>query len=432
MLRKTVVTAILIVSVLFTSYAGVETVPDAASPTGFTTTFTYEDAEATNVRLVGSFTFYENNNPALFCKGATISSVNDSLDNYIYGPESWAKGKDMRHINDEGFSDAMAKEGNTWTYEMQLPCASYMYFFSVSYDGGNTWQTVTDPENAPEQNSWSMNAQYRSKFYVPFDAEKQNPWDDWTWSFPIEDKSKAGTIEYVEYTRADGSTGPAQVYLPAGYDAERPEPYKTLYISHGGGGFEGDWFHQGNANNIADRLIAAGKVEPFIIVAVENATFVQSNGTADFKAIADDMENHLFPCIEEKYNVVADASGRAMCGLSRGSQVTSSLFLRHTDLFSYFAPLSGGSCNQYAIDVDPAVLQSVDLYLGAGFADQALLRAGEFDIMSQSSTIGFSWLMDDLGVNYNGNGSIKIVPGAHDWFVWPQLINDYFANYLWK
>ena len=54
--------------------------------------------------------------------------------------------------------------------------------------------------NAPEQNSWSMNAQYRSKFYVPFDAEKQNPWDDWTWSFPIEDKSKAGTIEYVEYT----------------------------------------------------------------------------------------------------------------------------------------------------------------------------------------------------------------------------------------
>ena len=145
MLRKTVVTAILIVSVLFTSYAGVETVPDAASPTGFTTTFTYEDAEATNVRLVGSFTFYENNNPALFCKGATISSVNDSLDNYIYGPESWAKGKDMRHINDEGFSDAMAKEGNTWTYEMQLPCASYMYFFSVSYDGGNTWQTVTDP-----------------------------------------------------------------------------------------------------------------------------------------------------------------------------------------------------------------------------------------------------------------------------------------------
>ena len=29
-------------------------------------------------------------------------------------------------------------------------------------------------------------------------------------------------------------------------------------------------------------------------------------------------------------------------------------------------------------------------------------------------------------------GSINIVPGAHDWFVWPQLINDYFANYLWK
>ncbi len=432
MLKKT--TAFVLVMALLVSVlsAGVTTVRDENSPTGYTTTFTYTDPDATNVRLVGSFTFYKNNDMHVFARGAAVSSVNDNPDNYVYGPEAWEKGVDMRHIADESGSFDMVKDGDTWTVSLQLPCASYLYTYRVSYDNGATEVIVTDPENIPPQNAWSMNPQQRSQFFVPFDAEKQNPWDDWTFLFPIEDESKKGEIVYIEYNRADGSNGPAQVYLPAGYDEARPEPYKTLYISHGSGGFEGDWFHQGNVNNIADRLIAEGKIEPFIIVSVENAVFVTSTGGTGFKAIADDMENHLIPYIEENFNVVKDASGRAMCGLSRGSQITSYLFLRETQLFDYYAMLSGGSCNLYSLDTDAAVLKTVDVYLGAGFSDQALLRPGVFDIMTQSSTMGFSWLLDDLGVDYNGKGSINIVPGAHDWFVWPQLINDYFANYLWK
>ena len=49
-----------------------------------------------------------------------------------------------------------------------------------------------------------------------------------------------------------------------------------------------------------------------------------------------------------------------------------------------------------------------------------------------NSTISFAWLMDSLDVPYNGNGSVKLVPGAHDWFTWPQLVLDYFTDYLWK
>ena len=432
MLRKTVVTAILIVSVLFTSYAGVETVPDAASPTGFTTTFTYEDAEATNVRLVGSFTFYENNNPALFGKGATISSVNDSLDNYIYGPESWAKGKDMRHINDEGFSDAMAKEGNTWTYEMQLPCASYMYFFSVSYDNGQTWETVIDPDNVPEQNALSMNPQYRAKFFVPYDSSKQNPADDWTWLMPMEDRSKAGTIDYITYTGVDGVTRPAQVYLPAGYSASRPEPYKTLYMSHGTGGFEGDWFHQGNVDNIADRLIADGVIEPFVIVAVENNGLIGEGNTPMIDLIHDDVVDCLIPYIEENYNVSESAADRGFCGLSRGGRITSSLFMFYPEDFAYYAPLSGGATNLYSSEsVDLEGMKKADLYLGAGFIDNASLKR-TINQEGDNGTISFAWLMDSIGVDYNDNGSAAIVPGAHDWFTWPQLVLDYFTNYLWK
>ena len=306
-----------------------------------------------------------------------------------------------------------------------------MYFFSVSYDNGETWVTVTDPDNVPEQNAYSMNPQYRSKFFVPYDEEKQNPADDWTWLFPIEDTTKAGTIEYITYTGIDGVERPAQVYLPAGYDAERSESYKTLYMSHGTGGFEGDWFHQGNVNNIADRLIANGVIEPFIIVAVENNGLIDENNNPIIELIRNDVVECLVPYIEENYNVVRDASGRAFCGLSRGGRIASTLFMMYNDGFAYFAPLSGGATNLYTPDMDIEKMQNSNLYLGAGFIDNAMLKR-TINQEGDNSTISFAWLMDSLDVPYNGNGSVKLVPGAHDWFTWPQLVLDYFTNYLWK
>ncbi len=349
----------------------------------------------------------------------------------MINPEDWTADKDLRHANDEGYRADMYNNDGIWTYSLQLPCASYMYFFSVSYDNGETWVTVTDPDNLPEQNAYSMNPQYRSKFFVPYDAEKQNPADDWTWLFPIEDTAKAGTIEYITYTGIDGVERPAQVYLPAGYDAARPEPYKTLYMSHGTGGFEGDWFHQGNVNNIADRLIADGVIEPFIIVAVENNGLIDENNNPIIELIRNDVVECLVPYIEENYNVVRDASGRAFCGLSRGGRITSTLFMMYNDNFAYFAPLSGGATNLYTPDMDIEKMQNSNLYLGAGFIDNAMLKR-TINQEGDNSTISFAWLMDSLDVPYNGNGSVKLVPGAHDWFTWPQLVLDYFTDYLWK
>ena len=239
MLKRIAAIAIVLTLAISTVLAGVYTVPDTNSPTGYTTFFSYEDKAATNVQLVGSFQFYENNDPHVFANGFLLSAENDSINNYFVAPEDWTADKDLRHANDEGYRADMHDMGNgIWTYMLQLPSASYMYFFSVSYDNGQTWETVIDPDNVPEQNALSMNPQYRAKFFVPYDSSKQNPADDWTWLMPIEDRSKAGTIDYITYTGVDGVTRPAQVYLPAGYSASRPEPYKTLYMSHGTGGFE--------------------------------------------------------------------------------------------------------------------------------------------------------------------------------------------------
>lgn len=103
MLKKTATFAVMFIAVALSLSAAVSTVQDASSPTGYTTTFTYADPEATNVQLVGSFQFYENNDPHVFANGFLLSDKNDSLNNYMINPEDWTADKDLRHANDEGY-----------------------------------------------------------------------------------------------------------------------------------------------------------------------------------------------------------------------------------------------------------------------------------------------------------------------------------------
>ena len=433
-----IITALAMLLALSALTAKVETVADPASPTGFTTTITYTDKAATNVKLAGSFNFYENNDPKLFSWNDLTSSRNDSPYNYLLGPESWAEGN-KRHINDDSYVADMEEKDGVWSYVFQLPCASYLYYFKVSYDGGATYSNIVDPDNVPPQNYYSMNAQNRSQFYVPFDPEKQDPADDWTFAFPIEDESKRGTIEYGTYTGIKGEARPVQVYVPADYDPDRAEPYNVFYMSHGGGGSEGDWFHQGNVNNIADRLIAEGKVEPFLIVTFENMSMNlvtknpdnSANVNPDFRWIINDVRSGLIPYVEEHYNVVEDASGRALTGLSRGANVVSGFLFRVPEMFSFYGLLSRAALYLLTTDTDTELVKQADIYLGAGFADHDLFKRA-YDQREVSSVVGMSWLLDDLGIDYNNGGSIKVVPGAHDWFTWPQLAYDMIANYLWK
>ena len=121
-----------------------------------------------------------------------------------------------------------------------------------------------------------------------------------------------------------------------------------------------------------------------------------------------------------------------MAGLSRGANVTSWILLRETATFGSYALLSCGGVNLYSADSYNEYLGSVDIYLGGGFSDQAFLRANTLDLNKVSSVMGFAWLMNNLGLEFNHGDPVKVVPGAHDWFTWPQLVKLYFEDYLWK
>ncbi|MCI7813569.1 MAG: alpha/beta hydrolase-fold protein [Robinsoniella sp.] len=429
---STVLAPVAVASAEEVAEAGVVTEANADSKTGFTTTFTYVDENATNVQLMGGFQFYVKDDPKVYANGFTLAAA-DSINNYLYGPEDWENGLDLCHIYDAGYVTDMIQDEETgeWTYSLDLPGGSYLYQYKVSYDGGETYEAIADPANIPECNAGGAH-QTRSKFYVPYDAEKQDEMYDWSWLTPVEDEAARGTIEYSTYEGSLGREQNVEVYLPAGYDPDREEPYKVLYLSHGGGGEEGDWFHQGNATNIVDRLIAAGETEEFLMVTMNNAEYIiEGTRDWDFEKIFDNTKNYLMPYIEENYNVSTEVEDRAYAGLSNGAKTTTMLYYMDPTLFGYYGMFSGSAAWAWPELEDYSDMQQPNIYLAAGFADHLMMQ-NTYHTDGDKTLIGFKELLDNAGITYNNGGAYVTVQGGHDWFTWPQILKDYVETTLWK
>lgn len=418
------------------SSAGVTVNENSESATGYTAEFCYEDEKATNVKLVGGFQFYVSGDINVYSKGVTLCA-NDSFTNHLIEWNEWEAGKDLKHVVDTGSTVEMEKDENgAWTAKVDLPGGSYLYQYQVSYDGGENFETIADPANLPSCNVEFGSKQSRSKFFVPYD-EKQGDEEyyDWSWVTPIEDESKQGEIIAVHYDGLDMEQV-AQIYLPAGYEESREEPYKVLYLSHGGGGDEADWFHQGNAGNILDRLIADEACEPFVVVCMLNEVYRDKfEGASEnddyFLYCYDNIKNYLIPYVEEHYNVSTEVSGKAFAGLSNGAKLTNEIYINDPGAFSYFGLFSGSSAWAWPELEDYSAYQEPDIYLAAGWADQ-LMMGVTYHTDKDKTMMGIKEDLEKAGITYNKGGSYITVEGCHDWFVWAQVFRDYVATTLWK
>src|SRR5665647_523823 len=75
-------------------------------------------------------------------------------------------------------------------------------------------------------------------------------------------QGKIDTMTYVSKTV--GCKRRALIYTPPGYN--KKTKYPVLYLLHGIGGDEKEWFNQGNPQNILDNLYADKKIQPMIVV----------------------------------------------------------------------------------------------------------------------------------------------------------------------
>ncbi len=148
------------------------------------------------------------------------------------------------------------------------------------------------------------------------------------------------------------------VYLPPGYE-EGETRYPVVYLL---AGFTGrgvmllnDSPFDENIQERLDRLIAAGEVQPMIIVMPDCFTryggsqYLNSSATGSYE---DYLIGELIPFIDRRYRTRAEAGYRAVAGKSSGGYGALVLAMRHPDVFGAFACHSGDMYFEYCYKPD--------------------------------------------------------------------------------
>jgi glucoamylase len=139
-----------------------------------------------------------------------------------------------------------------------------------------------------------------------------------------------GRLERLELPGGDRHK--VQVYLPPDYGRGRAR-YPALYMQDGTQSID-----LGRAAETADRMIAEGKVEPFIVVFIDPLERMKEYWADD--AFADWMARTLVPSVDARYRTLPTRDARALSGASLGGVISVWTALRHPETFARVAGLS--------------------------------------------------------------------------------------------
>lgn len=365
---------------------GPTVVKDPDSPTGYTGHFVFYHPTATSVRFVADI---------------MLRNWADPADPTIYQPSQYRPGL-MR--GGGAYDVQMTNAGNGyWVTDVPLAAGTNQYWFYVDNDT-SLW--VADPANSPIFAPDGLTGTARrafNKVNVPYDAEKQNygPLAAREIENPRPDSPK-GAWSYVPI-QVGTATRTVGVYLPPGYDPDRAEPYKTIYMQHGGGQDQSDWMNIGSVPVIMDNLIQDGSTEPAVVITT--ATNYLGSAAAGYPNLRD----VVIPFVESHYNVSTRARDRAFAGLSAGSVVTANLINHDPTAFGYYGPWSGG------VRVNNATpnLGAPYILFGGGAWDFGLPNPAQVAALDNA-------VVENV-----------VVSGAHDFNAWNQLFTTFARDYLW-
>lgn len=171
------------------------------------------------------------------------------------------------------------------------------------------------------------------------------------------DAAKPGRLVKLEYENATEKKY-AIVYLPYFYDEK--EKYDILYLMHGGGGRQEDYFggpdYMTRFKKSIDHLMEKGQLRPMIMaVATVYGKDHDKDSVMDswraVKEFIDEVDGYLMPAVEGAYSTYAESldpegfaasrKHRAFGGFSMGAVTTWYMFLKKMEYFSKFIPMSG-------------------------------------------------------------------------------------------
>jgi enterochelin esterase-like enzyme len=161
-----------------------------------------------------------------------------------------------------------------------------------------------------------------------------------------------GKLTVVQYdSKTLGKRREMSVYTPPGYSSDKK--YPVLYLLHGLGEDYRQWIEWCQADNIADNLIADGKIQPVIMVfpncdskltVTDTSTASRSGRVDGFKGYGkpfeEDLLKDIIPYIDSHYSTIGDREHRAIAGLSMGGGQSLNIGLYNLGTFAYIGGFS--------------------------------------------------------------------------------------------
>jgi enterochelin esterase-like enzyme len=390
---------------------GPTVIADPDSPTGYSVTFVYDNPNATRVQLAGD-----------------LSLLDIHTGTTRYQPEAWQTGR--YHGGGAEFLREMTLNADGyWSASIPMHAGGLSYWYRV-WDPVQGWSNkrIWDPAAAhprPEGNASFRvrNNDVLGAVYVPYDEKQNDPILESRakYELPIADPAQRGTVQYIPYTTILGDDGHSLgLYLPAGYDPNRAEPYPVMYLAHGILGDETDFLVPGNVPNILDHMIARGEIEPAVVVTMGN----HFTGTSlDFSSYdrtnaADNLVQTILPLIEASYHVSDRREGRVYGGFSYGGMTGGFVIRAYPTTFQSYGFFSGfPSLTSEDYDAIAAAVGTNDLFI--------FLGNGVFEgNLDDANTIRD---------NFRARGipaETTQVRGAHDMMTAGQLFTIFARDYL--
>jgi len=182
-----------------------------------------------------------------------------------------------------------------------------------------------------------------------FNANSQNMLSPASLGFDIvREGIPHGKIDTITYfSKTVGNERKALIYTPPGFS--KGKKYPVLYLLHGIGGDEKEWFNGGQPQVILDNLYAEGKVIPMIVVMPNGRAMKDDRSTGNimsadkvqaFAVFEKDLLNDLIPFVDKNYPVIKDSEHRAIAGLSMGGGQSLNFGLGNLDKFAWVGGFS--------------------------------------------------------------------------------------------
>ena len=239
---------------------------------------------------------------------------------------------------------------------------------------------------------------------------------------------KQGKIDTISYPSSTvGTTRRALIYTPPGYS--KTKKYPVLYLLHGIGGDEKEWFKNGQPQVILDNLYAENKLQPMIVVLPNGRAMKDDRATGNifepekvqaFATFEKDLLNDLIPYVEKNYNVYTDPENRAVAGLSMGGGQSLNFGLGNLDKFAWVGGFSSAPNTKAPEALLPKPEDARDklklLWISCGDADNLMRVSNRTHQYLKKNNVPHIFYVE---------------PGGHDFKVWKNDLYM-FSQLLFK